>query len=213
MKVVIIDYGLCNLLSVHNALRSFGVDSTVTPDPEKLKGADALILPGVGAFEDGMKGLRDRGFIRPIEEYVASGRPLLGICLGMQLLFDKSFEFGEFEGLHLIPGEVVPVKPAGSTGVPCKIPHVGWNALLKSTRDWRGTILGDIPAGAEMYFVHSYQGVPEYKEHVLAETDYCGNRFCSVVACGNVFGCQFHPEKSAADGLTILRSFLSIKGV
>jgi glutamine amidotransferase len=129
----------------------------------------------------------------------------------MQFLVDKSYEFGEHEGLGLIPGEVVPVKKAGPTGIPLKIPHIGWNALLPASRSWERTPLEGLSGGAEMYFVHSFQVVPKDPAHILAETDYGGHRFCSVVASGNVYGCQFHPEKSATDGLSILSKFVSLK--
>jgi len=168
-------------------------------------------LPGVGAFEDGMTGLRQKGFLGPLNAYVGKGRPLLGICLGMQLLMDKSYEFGEHEGLHLIKGEVVPAKKTGTTGVPLKIPHVGWNGLLKSKQEWDGTILEDLPPGTEMYFIHSFVAAPQDGTCILTETEYGGHRFCSVVASDNVYGCQFHPEKSATCGLKVLKNFVSLK--
>lgn len=211
MKIVIIDYGLCNLLSVHNALKSFGIDSLVSPDPEPLADADAVILPGVGAFEDGMKGLRSRGFVGPVREFVQSGRPFLGICLGMQLLMDKSYEFGEHEGLGLVSGEVSPLERADASGQALKIPHIGWNGLWQGGRPWPGTLLADLSDGTEMYFVHSFRVVPKDPAHVLAWTSYGGRRFCSVVAKANVYGCQFHPEKSSVMGLSILKRFIGLK--
>ena len=208
MRIVVIDYGLCNLLSVHNALKHLGVDASVTHDPSELTGADAVILPGVGAFEDGMSGLRQRGFVEAVHGYVRSGRPLLGICLGMQLLMDQSLEFGVHEGLGLIAGEVVPVDCLSVDGSKLKLPHIGWNGLLRAERSWDGTMLAGLPEGVEMYFVHSFRVVPKDRGHILAETEYGGKRFCSVVAKGNVYGCQFHPEKSSSMGLRLLGNFI-----
>lgn len=208
MRVVIIDYGLCNLLSVQHALKYLEVDSVIADTPAGMTGADAVILPGVGAFEDGMAGLRQRGFVEALKAYVKSGRSLLGICLGMQFLMDKSYEFGEHEGLGLIAGEVTPVDRESAEGSPLKIPHIGWNGLLKATHEWDNTLLSGLSQGAEMYFVHSFRVVPGDAGHILAETEYGGKQFCSVVAKGNVAGCQFHPEKSSVMGLNILSNFV-----
>ena len=213
MRVIIIDYGLCNILSVHNALQHLGVESVVTCDPLDLKDADAVILPGVGAFKNGMTGLRQRGFVDALRSYVRTGRPLLGICLGMQFLMDKSYEFGEHEGLGLIAGEVRPVDNINSDGVPLKIPHIGWNGLLKTSRGWEGTPFSGLPEGIEMYFVHSFRVVPKDPAHILAETEYGKKRFCSVVAKENIYGCQFHPEKSSANGISILNNFVHQAGM
>jgi glutamine amidotransferase len=209
MRIVIIDYGLCNLLSVYNALKHLGVEARVSSSPSDLTGADAVILPGVGAFEDGMRGLSQRGFLKPLRDYVSTGRPLLGICLGMQLLMDKSFEFGEHDGLGLIAGEVTPVDKNGKDGEILKIPHIGWNGLLKASLAWDGTPLEGLSEGVEMYFVHSFKVVPKDLACILAETEYGANRFCSVVAKDNVYGCQFHPEKSSGMGLCVLENFLN----
>lgn len=212
MKIVIVDYGLCNLLSVYNALQYLGVESVVTHDPSDLKCADAVILPGVGAFEDGMTGLRQRGFVEALGLYVNTGRPLLGICLGMQFLMNKSYEFGEHEGLGLIAGEVLPVDNVSRDGAPLKIPHIGWNGLLKASRGWEDTPLSGLPEGVEVYFVHSFRVVPKDPAHILSETEYGGKRFCSVVAKDNIYGCQFHPEKSSEMGLSILNNFIHRAG-
>ncbi|MBF0594721.1 MAG: imidazole glycerol phosphate synthase subunit HisH [Candidatus Omnitrophica bacterium] len=208
MKVVIIDYGLCNLLSVHNALRHCGVDAVIAADPAALSDADGVILPGVGAFEDGMSGLRQRGFMEALGTYVPTGRPLLGICLGMQLLMERSCEFGVHDGLGLIKGEVRPVDHIAVDGGILKIPHIGWNGLRRASRDWEGSLLTGLPEAVEMYFVHSFRVVPQEASHILAETEYGGKRFCSVVARENIWGCQFHPEKSSAMGLKLLNNFV-----
>jgi glutamine amidotransferase len=211
MNIVIVDYGLCNMLSVSNALKALGASSLVSQDPRDLRSADRVILPGVGAFEDGMAGLRQHGFVEEISAYVQTGGPLLGICLGMQMLMDRSFEFGEFAGLGLIAGEVRPVDSVSTSGERLRVPHIGWNGLMSSGRLWNGEILDGLPEGAEMYFVHSFRVEPRDSNHVLAVTDYGGRRFCSVVAKGNVSGCQFHPEKSSRMGLSILRNFINNK--
>ena len=208
MRIIIIDYGLCNLLSVHNALKHVGIEAVVSADPLSLADADGVILPGVGAFEDGMAGLSQRGFIEALKAYVLTGRPLLGICLGMQLLMDQSCEFGVHEGLGLIAGGVQPVDPVGTTGTSLKIPHIGWNGVLRAARGWDGTLLSGLSEGVEMYFVHSFRVVPADPAHVLAETEYGGKRFCSVVAKDNIWGCQFHPEKSSLMGLNLLNNFV-----
>ena len=209
MRTVILDYGLCNLLSVHNALKFLGIEALVTGDPEALRSADRAILPGVGAFADGMRGLRSKGLVGPIHAYVRTGRPFLGICLGMQFLMTKSHEFGEHEGLGIIPGETVNLKD-GPQAQGLRVPHIGWNGLHDAGRPWEGTLLAGLPQGAEMYFVHSFHTVPADPSHALAVTEYGPRRFCSVIARDNVHGCQFHPEKSAALGLKILKNFVDL---
>ena len=210
-NIVIVDYGLGNLLSVFNAFKYLGAGSSVEDRPEKLKQADAVVLPGVGAFADGMMGLKKRNFIEPLKEFILTGRPFLGICLGAQLLMTKGFEFGEHAGLNFIDGEVVSFgRHAGSGKKGIKIPHIGWNGLLKGTKGWDGTILSDVKEGQEMYFVHSFFVAPQDRRHILAETQYGEERFCSVVAKDNVYGCQFHPEKSSTFGLKILGNFVRL---
>ena len=208
MKLAVIDYGLCNLLSVYHAFHSMGVEAQVTSDPEVVLNADAAILPGVGAFGDGMKGLRDKGLIKPIDEFVKTGKPFLGICLGAQMLLTRSHEFGVHEGLNFIPGEVRGFK--GTPEVPLKIPHIGWNQLRLGQASWEGTILEGLKDGEQMYFVHSFYLDPADQRCGLARTEYGNHKFCSVVAKGNVYGCQFHPEKSAGAGLKILNNFVHL---
>ncbi|MCM2303303.1 MAG: imidazole glycerol phosphate synthase subunit HisH [Elusimicrobia bacterium] len=204
-RVAVVDYGRGNLYSIEGALRKLGCDVQVTSDPAAIEAAPRLILPGVGAFGDGMEGLRQRGLIEPLKRFRASGRPLLGICLGMQLLLEEGSEFGRHEGLGLIPGRVVRFASAGDF----KIPHVGWNRL-KPAADWAGTPLGGLPAGSFMYFVHSYVAEPARSEDRLAMTPYAGGEFCSALRSGNVHGCQFHPEKSGETGLWLMKNWLAL---
>lgn len=210
-NIVIIDYGLCNLLSVFNALRYLGVNAFVAQDPLHLKTADAVILPGVGAFADGMVGLRNKNFIPAVQEYVKTGKPLLGICLGMQMLMERSYEFGEHQGLGLVEGEVISFKNHFGDGkYDFKVPHIGWNGLCPHHLPWAGTILAGLKEGEEMYFVHSFFCVPKEEKNILAKSSYAGIDFCSVIAKENVYGCQFHPEKSAQYGLRLLKNFVEI---
>ncbi|UPT74551.1 MAG: imidazole glycerol phosphate synthase subunit HisH [Elusimicrobiota bacterium] len=203
-RVVIVDYGLGNLLSVARAVRAAGGEPEISSDPADVAGAERALLPGVGAFGDGIKGLRERGLVDPLRAYAKSGRPLLGICLGMQLLMDRSEEFGDHEGLGLVPGTVKRL-PGGTGGL--KLPHVGWSAL-KPASPWPGTPLAGTAAGAEFYFVHSFAAVPSDPSHRLADCGYGENDFCAALRRGSVVGCQFHPEKSGPAGLDILKRFL-----
>ena len=210
-KCVIIDYGLCNLLSVYNALRYLGIESKVTSQPEDFKQADCMVLPGVGAFGDGMAGLRNFGLVESIYDFIKTGKPFLGICLGMELFMTKSYEFGEHEGLGLISGEVLPFKVQQEDGeYTVKVPHIGWSGLQQKDVKWEGTPLAGLPNKSEMYFVHSFFVQPDDPKNMLAVTDYEGNSFCSVVAKDNIYGCQFHPEKSSASGLKILSNFINL---
>ena len=199
-KIGIIDYGMGNLHSVKNALDFIGADSFVSDKIDELSMADGLILPGVGAFPDAMERLRAVGLDAFIKDYVKT-RPLIGICLGMQLLFDKSYEFRECEGLSLIGGEVVKIVEEG-----LKVPHMGWNEL-KLVND--SPIAATLKDGDHVYFVHSYKANVKDRADLVAVTDY-GSEVTAIVAHGNVYGCQFHPEKSESVGLDILRSFWRI---
>lgn len=207
--VTIIDYGVGNLLSVARAFVQVGAEAVVSADPAAILRADRLVLPGVGAFSQGMQELRQRGFVEPIRAFARSGRPLLGICLGMQMLLDSSEEFGIHPGLGLVAGKVVAIPRTKRDGTPHKIPHIGWNALYPSPgADWSASALADVRPGAYAYFVHSFAAEPARPESRLADVDYNGRAVCAVVGSGAIFGCQFHPEKSANVGLSILRRFL-----
>ena len=207
--VTIIDYGSGNLLSVSRAFERCGAEHLLSQDPADIETAQRLVLPGVGAFADGMQGLRDRGLIEPIRRYAASGRPLLGICLGMQMLASMSLEFGEHEGLNLIPGRVLPVPAIDLDGSSQKIPHIGWADLsMPSAKRWSGTLFDQTPEGTSVYLVHSFHFVPDDPAHCLADCFYGGHRIAAAVQAGNTVGCQFHPEKSGEAGLRLLAAFL-----
>lgn len=203
--VVIVDYGMGNLRSVEKGFERFGFDVKVSDNPAEVGNADKLVLPGVGAFQDAMDGLRQRGLTKPIVDYVQSGRPFLGICLGLQLLFSKGYEDGEHEGLGIIPGKVVRFKfSENGAKERLKIPHMGWNQI--DFRKEGNPLLQDVPCNAYMYFVHSYYVSPDDSSVIATETEY-GIRFTSMVWHRNIFATQFHPEKSQQYGLTILKNF------
>lgn len=202
--IAIIDYGVGNLFSLHSSLQRVGVDAVVTSDKQVIKNADKIILPGVGAFEDAAKKLRESGLDSVLKEEVQKGKYLMGICLGMQLLFEKSYEYGEHEGLGFLKGEVVPMK--GKISEELKIPHIGWNALQFERPHF---LFQDLKEGDYVYFVHSYYA-SACEDSLLATTDY-GIKMTAAVEKNNVMGCQFHPEKSGDIGLKILRSFCEYK--
>jgi len=205
--IVIVDYGMGNLRSVHKALERVGFQASVTQDPAELKKAAGLIVPGVGAFKKAMENLQELRLVNPIIEFIESGKPFLGICLGLQLLFCGSEEFGFQKGLSLFKGRVVRFPfshPATSPSKDSlKIPHMGWNTVHIHKRP---SVLDGIAEGAYFYFVHSYYPIPEDQEIVATTTNY-GGEFVSSVKRGNLFACQFHPEKSQNVGLQLLRNF------
>ena len=202
--VGIIDYGVGNLFSLCSSFKAIGEEAFVSGDPEKLRQADRLVLPGVGAFEDAANKLRQTGMADFVREQAAAGKPLLGICLGMQLLFEKSFEYGEHEGLGLLKGQVVGMADRLPDGL--KVPHIGWNALRIAKRDSR--LLRSIQDGNHVYFVHSFYA-SGCEDSLAALTEY-GIPITAAVEQGSIFGCQFHPEKSGNVGLSILRTFCAI---
>lgn len=208
-KVAVIDYGLGNLLSVRRGLEHCGADVLVTSEHDQIKGATHVVLPGVGAFGNAMEELQKHNLVEVVREVAAAGTPLLGICLGMQLLLESSDEFGHHEGLGLIKGRVLPVPNSSIEGQPLKVPHIGWNDLETSATEegWQSTVLEELSPGEAVYFVHSFMGVPESPAHRLADCFYGGHRVAAVIGAGNVVGCQFHPEKSGAAGLKILSAF------
>ncbi len=198
--IAVIDSGVANLRSVANALSYLGVAMRIAENPADMAGAEKIILPGVGAFAAGMARLHERGFVAPLHEAVARGIPLLGICLGMQMLFECSEEMGDYEGLGLLKGRIVRFPANG-----LKVPHMGWNQL---EHDGMSPLLKGIPPGAYAYFVHSYYAQTETSA-VLASTDYV-IRFPAVVGQGSVYGAQFHPEKSQQTGLRLLKNFVEM---
>jgi glutamine amidotransferase len=199
--IAIVDYGVGNLFSLKSSLAAVGADTVVTSDRNKLRAADRIILPGVGAFGDAAEKLRAAGLDEYLIAEAGEGKPLLGICLGMQLLFERSFEYGEHRGLGLIPGEIRPIREVVPENL--KIPHIGWNALHFSGR--RHPLFRDVREGDCVYFVHSYAAFG-CGESLLATAEY-GAELTAAAACKNVMGCQFHPEKSGPVGLSILRAF------
>ena len=201
--IVIIDYGMGNLHSAQKGLEKAGYAATISSDPEDLKRAQGIVLPGVGAFKDCFDGLRDRGFVKPLGEAVEQGRPLLGICVGMQMLFERGEEGAGSPGLGILPGTVVRFPAAGESGL--KVPHMGWNEL--EPLDARPCpLLAHLEPGSYVYFVHSFYAKPSEDGIVYASTNY-GIDFPAVVGRGHVFGTQFHPEKSQTVGIGILRAF------
>jgi imidazole glycerol-phosphate synthase subunit HisH len=200
--IAIIDYGMGNLRSVQKAFEKIGHQAVITSDPAQVAAAAKVVLPGVGAFEDAIAELRRMNLVKPVLEAIDSGKPFLGICLGLQLLFDVSYENGRHEGLGVLPGEVVRFDlPKGYT-----VPHMGWNqlAIRRPT-----PVLKDIAEGTYVYFVHSYYVAPKDSQVIAAETDY-GGTFCAMIWRDNVFATQFHPEKSQSHGLRMLKNFAEL---
>ena len=204
--IAIIDYGVGNLFSLSSSFKSIGADTVVTGDPEVIRKAEKLILPGVGAFRDAAEKLRATGLDKVILEETAKGKPLLGICLGMQKHLEKSYEYGEYEGLGLIPGSVVPMK--GIIPDDLKVPHIGWNGLIFPKDKPKSRIFKYLNEGDHMYFVHSYYAT-DCKDFVSSETEY-GAILTASAEKGKVYGVQFHPEKSGEKGLSILKAFCEI---
>lgn len=209
MLISIVDYGVGNLLSVSRAFEKCGAECEFVDTPEKVDRAEKLVLPGVGAFAPGIEGLRRQGLVEPLRAYARSGRPFLGICLGMQLLMEVSEEFGMHEGLALIPGRVKAIEPTAEDGTPHKIPHIGWNHLRRpsSVSSWKGSLLADVDEGSYAYFVHSYTVEPSDDRYRLSDCYYDGRLISASVRLDNVYGCQFHPEKSGDVGLRVIQRF------
>lgn len=210
-SVTIVDYDVGNLFSVDRAFAHLNLTVRLSSDHREIETAERLVLPGVGAFADGMASLREKGLIESIRRFADSGRPLLGICLGMQMLFESSSEYGNSEGLGLLKGEVVQIPSVDVEGNPLRLPHVGWNELVPASgASWEGSILNGLPTGTCAYFVHSFFAQPKAASTRLAVTNYGDHEITAVVAEGNISGCQFHPERSAENGLHILQNFASI---
>ena len=206
--IAIVDYDIGNIRSIHNALVSQGAKVIITKDKDKLLSADGVILPGVGSFKHGMEKLKEASLDEILKDYIHTQKLLLGICLGMQLLFTKSYEFGETDGLNFIPGEVKKLQLNCDTEF--KLPHVNWRAIKTDNISWENSILRGIDIGSDVYFVHSYAVCPTSSDNVLSNSEYSSHSFCSAVKHGNVFGCQFHPEKSGDVGLKIINNFIEI---
>ena len=212
VKVAVIDYGMGNLLSVQRGLEHVGAEVCITSDPESILAAERVVLPGVGAFPDAMEELGHRQLVEVIRSIARNDTPLLGICLGMQVLFEFSLEFRETAGLGLIAGRVVPLPRTGADGTQHKIPHVGWSSLQPAGKAaWAGDgLLADILPGEAAYFVHSFMAQPQAPGSIIANCYYNNIPVAAVVGHGQVIGCQFHPEKSGDVGLRILHRFLSL---
>jgi glutamine amidotransferase len=202
-NIVIVDYGMANLRSVQKAFERFGHSAVISDDPNRVAEADKVVLPGVGAFRDAIARLRQADFVAPLTSHIRSGKPFLGICLGLQLLFTRSHEDGCHDGLNLFPGEVL--RFTNQPGL--KVPHMGWNGLRIKRR---APVLAGVPEGGAVYFVHSYFVVPSDPNMIAAETDY-PQPFASAVWHDNVFATQFHPEKSQQVGLSMLRNFAELR--
>ena len=207
--LAIVDYGVGNLFSLSSSVRRLGAEVRVTRDAADLRAAEHILLPGVGAFADAMAKLEATGLV-PVLREETQKKPLLGICLGMQLLFDESEEFGLHKGLGLIPGRVVKIPDTDVDGHPQKVPHISWDPLYPGggRTDFSGTALAALKPGEECYFIHSYEAKPVRDEDRLADTVYGGREICAAASHGSVLGCQFHPEKSGAVGLKIIEEFL-----
>lgn len=211
VDVAIVDYGIGNLLSVRRAFEYCGASVVVSDNPQALLAAPRLVLPGVGAFAAGMQALVERKLDACVHKFAASGKPLLGICLGMQLLASVSLEFGEHRGLAIIPGQVGAIPSTSAAGQPHKVPHIGWTGITvpRGSSGWAGTILSSVMPGAAVYLVHSFAMQPSSEVHRLADCDYNGRTITAAIQKDNVCGTQFHPEKSGTVGLAIVRGFLA----
>lgn len=222
--LAIVDYGLGNLFSIKNACDVVGIRNVITSDKEEITSADCVILPGVGAFNDAMKVLELKDLIDPLHQIVSQNKPIIGICLGMQLLMSESYEFGHHEGLGFISGSVVPLEKTNTNQRPLKIPQIGWNKIFRCHSQsshyqhtqgtihdfWTTSPLEGIADGEFMYFVHSYYVKPDDPGLMMAITHYGNNVFCSAIRKGNIFGLQFHPEKSGPCGLMIYKNIANI---
>lgn len=209
-NIIVIDYGCSNILSLIRAIKFLGYKAETTKDKKKILNASHVILPGVGAFGSAMQQLKKLNLQEAIIEYANSNKPLFGICLGMQILLTKSYEFGLHKGLGLIEGEVVKISNNANKNI--KIPHIGWNEVYPNNNEkiWKNRILKDLPMGKNFYFVHSYICQTKQPDNTIAVCDYLNQSIPAFIASKNIFGCQFHPEKSGENGINILKSFCKI---
>ena len=214
LRVAIVDYQMCNLFSVMHTCIHVGLDARITSDSTFILESDGVILPGVGAFGNAIKNLKRLDLVNPIKDFIDTGKPFMGICLGMQLLMSESEEFGNFRGLDIISGMVVRLTKESDKLEHVRVPQVGWNNIYRpQNRDknlWNGTPLENIKNGEYMYFVHSYYPVPNNDEIILSVSNYAGIEFCSSFSMKNLFAFQFHPEKSAHEGIKIYKNWASI---
>jgi glutamine amidotransferase len=211
-KVIIIDYHLGNLFSVKQACDKVGMNAAISDKCDEITAADALVLPGVGAFNEAMNNLNNLGIKEIIKQKVALGTPLFGVCLGQQLLFTESEEFGATKGLDIISG-VIKRFPEMHLGEKIRVPHIAWNTIETAEQDWKSSPLNGLDESEYMYFVHSYYVVPSEKEVVLSCTDYDGIQFCSSVQKDNIFASQFHPEKSGEKGISVYKNWAEINNL
>lgn len=208
-KVLVVDYGIGNVFSVCNAIRRIDGDVELTGDLAKIRKADRVILPGVGAFARAIDALRTKGLVTALQDFIATGRPFMGVCIGMQVLMQRSTEFGEHEGLGLIQGAVVRIPDQGPDGRHLRVPHIGWANLEPKTQSWAGTPLaGTRPQADSVYFVHSYHCMPSDPSQILAAANYDGVEVTAAIRRDNIVGVQFHPERSGEVGQKILQAFL-----
>jgi len=211
-RIAIIDYQLGNLFSVRQACLYLGADAFITTSKQELLEADYAILPGVGAFGDAMSNLQKLDLVSPIKDFIAAGKPFMGVCLGLQLLFTESEEFGSNRGLNLIEGGIKKFSPHDATGHILKVPQIEWNKIYETPGNaWKQSPLSSCSGGDYMYFVHSYFVHPETQQYVLSTTEYGGYTYCSSIIKNNIFACQFHPEKSGLHGVDIYRNWLENK--
>ena len=208
MKIVIVDYGIGNVKSIINAFENQGERIFLSRDRDIILGADGIILPGVGAFSHGMNNLNKYGLVTILKDYVKTGKPLLGICLGMQMLLEESEEFGNTKGIGLIKGKVIKFPLEQTNKV--KLPHISWNEIQPKKINWKNTILDNIDENSDMYFVHTFIAEPDNENEILSVTKYHNQVFCSSIKKENIYGCQFHPEKSSKKGLSIIKNFIKI---
>ncbi|WP_411037482.1 imidazole glycerol phosphate synthase subunit HisH [Shinella sp. BYT-45] len=212
-EITLVDYGMANMLNVARAFRHCGAEVRVVETAADAGSVDRLVVPGVGAFEKSIRAVREKGFDDLIRRHAETGRPFLGVCVGMQMLFEASEEFGEHRGLGLLPGRVVKVPAVDTAGAPQPVPHIGWSALVqpRTGRTWNDTLLsGQEPGAASVYFVHSFAARPSEESDMLADCLYGGHRICAAVQRGNICATQFHPERSGEIGLSVIRRFLSL---
>jgi glutamine amidotransferase len=210
-EITIIDYGIGNILSVKRGFESFGAKVTLTSDHQNILAAKRVVLPGVGAFANSMKALKNLGLVEVICEVAQNNIPIMGICLGMQLLFEESYEFGITKGLGLLPGSVIPIPSKTLLGLTLKTPHIGWRKISQTNQtnqtNWHEKLLQDSSNSDFFYFVHSFMGVPRNDSHRIANCFYGDYKIAAIVGRDKIIGCQFHPEKSGNAGLKILRQF------